>query len=528
MKRAASSKMRRRRGTAVLVALALALSMTEVAPAGAAPDRGPLQTVVVQMASPGVRAAAVIGGRSGAAAVAAPQHRYLLQVPSTQVPSLLGRLRTDPRVSYASVPQAVHATVTPNDPCYTACLALGSIAANEQYLRTIGAPAAWAVTHGTGVTVAVLDSGVDATQPDLANKIASNVNICIRDDPGCAGSGDGLGHGTHVSGIVAANTNNGVGVASLGWGVKVDMYKVLDSDGVGNTADVATAIYDAVAAHVRVISMSLANFSCAADPNECGPDPDEEAAVEYALAHNVVVVAAAGNDGLDSPAYPASYPGVLSVAATDNGGSVQSFSQWGSAANIAAPGLDILSTWPAALCPPSPAPCYQLLSGTSMATPQVAAAAALMIAHDPALSGPQITEILESTARPTEGGNPIHGGLLDVPAALAAEAHPPHGFDGYDAVGSDGSVYSFGSTVHLGDLAGQPLARPVVGMALGSDGLGYWLAASDGGIVRFRRRPVLRVDGWYPAEPAGGGDGGDAGWPGVWVGGVGWGDLRVW
>ena len=114
-------------------------------------------------------------------------------------------------------------------------------------------------------------------------------------------------------------------------------------------------------------------------------------------------------------------PGVLSVAATDNAGTVQSFSQWGSAANIAAPGLGIVSTWNSGLRELTTSD-----TGTSMAAPQVAAAAALMIAHDPELSGPQITELLESTARPTAGGHPIAGGVLDVPAAPGRRGHPPH------------------------------------------------------------------------------------------------------
>ena len=215
--------------------------------------------------------------------------------------------------------------------------------------------------------------------------------------------------------------------------------------------------------------MSLANFCCPADPTDCGPDPDEQAAVEYAIAHNVVVVAAAGNDGLNSPTYPASYPGVLSVAATDNAGNVQSFSQWGSAANIAAPGLDIISTWNSA------SELYHVEDGH---VDGCAAGVGRRCPHDrsrPALSGPQIVELLEATARPTAGGHKIDGGLLDVPAALAAEAHPPHLFDGYDIVGSDGSVYSFGQVADLGDLAGERLAKPVVGMTLRSNGLGYWL-----------------------------------------------------
>ena len=482
------------RGAVALLAAA-ALVLTTGSTAGAAPPRpgqGPVETVVVQMADTSAHAAAaVVSGLPGTAAVVAPQHRYLLRVPASEVPGVLARLRSDRRVSRASVAQAVHATSTPNDPCYAAsCLAadeagtLNPTATDRPYLNAIGAPQAWAVTHGDGVTVAVLDSGVDTNHPDLAKKVVSTVDVC-----GCAppGGGDGLGHGTHVTGILAANTDNGKGVASLGWGVKVEMFRVLDSQGIGNTADVATAIYEAVAAHVRVISMSLSNSACSVNASDCGPDPDEAAAVEYALAHNVVVVAAAGNDGVNSPTYPAGYPGVLSVAATDNNGAVQFFSQWGSAANIAAPGSQIVSTWPSNLCAfGQPQPCYDILSGTSMAAPQVAAAAALMIAHKPALSGPQITELLESTARPTHGGNPINGGLLNVPAALAAESKPPPDvYNGYDAVGSDGSVYSFGSTLFLGDLAGHPLNRPVVGIALRNDGLGYWLDATDGGVFTF-------------------------------------------
>jgi Subtilase family len=455
-------------------------------PAGASPRSAPDQTVVVRMAGRGsqVSAASVRSLAHGDRVTTAPANRVVIEVPEGQVPSLLTHLRSDPQVSSASVAQAVHATATPNDPCYvTGCVASDDFGDtgvwNQAYLNAIGAPQAWAVTHGNGVRVAVLDSGVYAAHPDLQGKIVGEHNICIDDDPLCGGSGDGLGHGTHVTGILAADTDNGIGVASLGWGVLVDEYKVLDSTGSGNTADVATAIYDAVAAGDRVINMSFANYSCQADPNSCGPDPDEQAAVEYAIAHNVVVVAAAGNDGFDSPTYPASYPGVLSVAATDNSGVVQSFSQWGSAANIAAPGINIISTWN------KPTELYHVEDGTSMAAPQVSAAAALMIAHGPRLSGPQIVELLEATARPIAGGHPIAGGMLDVPAALAAEARPPHLFQGYDLVGSDGSVYSFGSVAELGDLSGTRLAKPAVGMTLASNGLGYWLTASDGGVFTF-------------------------------------------
>jgi hypothetical protein len=445
---------------------------------------------VVQFASGAGRPFPLLASLPATRTVGAPAHRYLIRVDSLDAAGVVASLRSHPGVRYAEVAQKVHAAqTTPDDPCYLGCPTTddnGSpVVANEDYLNTIGAPQAWEISKGSGVTVAVLDSGVDPNQPDLAGKIVGQHDVCAADDSLCASPEDQLGHGTHVTGILAADTNNNLDVASLGWDVSVDEYKVLDSQGDGDTADVATAIYEAVAAGDRVINMSLANFSCQADPTNCGPDPDEEAAVEYAIAHGVVVVAAAGNDGFDSDTYPASYPGVLSVAATDDSGSVQPFSQWGSAANIAAPGLNIVSTWPTYAVAGSACQDLCIESGTSMAAPQVSAAAALLISADPSLSGAQVTELLESTARPTTGGNPINGGLLDVPAALAAESNPPHLFDGYELAGANGSVYSFGSLGHFGDASGVHLAQPVVGEAVDPNGEGYWLVAKDGGVFSY-------------------------------------------
>jgi subtilisin family serine protease len=481
--------------------------------AGAQSQPAAYETVVVQLSSPAVHASSVLGGLPGSGPKAAPHNRYWLRVPVTEAASVVSRLQHDSRVSYATVSRPVHATASPNDPCYTAtCLPpIGTFDSNgnmvnvagpvnQDYLKTVGAPAAWDISKGDGQVVAVLDSGVDQAHPDLAGKVRNAVNVC-GSDPACGdpNNTDDNGHGTHVSGIIAADTNNNTGVASLGWNLSIDMYKVLDQDGNGLAMDVATAIYDAVDAGDRVINMSLANYSCAyADsvghPELCGPDSDEERAVEYALAHNVVVVAAAGNDGYDSPTYPASYPGVLSVAATDNSGTVLCFSQWGSSANIAAPGKGIVSTWNG-----SGGYNYFVLDGTSMAAPQVSAAAGLMIAHNSALTGAQITELLEDSASPT-GGNggcgpangsqppathSIYGGLLNVPAGLQAESNPPQRFSGYDMAGSNGSVYPFGNSFFAGDTSGTRLNQPVVDMARTADGGGYWLVARDGGIFSF-------------------------------------------
>jgi hypothetical protein len=337
------------------------------------------------------------------------------------------------------------------------------------------------------VTVAVLDTGVDGQNPDLVGKVVRQTNLCT-DYPYCYDPNpnngntadlDDNGHGTHVSGILAADTDNGTGIASLGQNVSIDAYKVLDAQGNGDTADVATGIYDAVQAGDRVISMSLANYSCNQQPSSCGPDPDEQKAVEYAIAHNVAVVAAAGNGnpGDNGLTYPASYPGVLAVGATDDNAALEFYSQWGPAANIAAPGNNIISTWNDGG--------LRRLSGTSMATPEVSAAAALLVSNRPSLTSEQITELLQADVSPMRGGNPINGGFLNVPAALAGEATPPTSYLGYDIVGADGSVYSYGAVGSFGDMSGKTLAKPVVADTLRTDGTGYWLAASDGGVFAF-------------------------------------------
>lgn len=489
-------------GARWVVGAALAAGL--VAPVGGAASAQTSEQVVVVQLKNGTQAASVLKGLHASRPSVAPVPRYEVTVPTSQVPAELARLQANPDVAFASVPRLVHADAapTPNNLCYAAtCAAFDNVSGlpgnwNQDYLKTVGAAAAWNITMGSGVRVAVLDSGVYAAHPDLAGKVLGLYNICKGHDTLCNDpnggqvASDGAGHGTHIAGLIAGDTsasaNNDQEVAGLGWSVDIDVYKVLDSDGSGTTADVATAIMDAVARGDRVINMSLSNDSCAFDPTNCGPDPDEQKAVEYAIAHNVVVVAAAGNDGDNGPTYPASFPGVLSVAATDNNGSVQDFSQWGGAANIAAPGSQIVSTWNNSDCGSSNmAELYCVEDGTSMSTALVSAAAALMIANAPHLSAPQITELLEATATRTTGGHPINGGVLDIYKALQAESHPPHLYNGYELTGSDGSVYSFGSVGEFGSLSGHTLTRPVVGTAMRADGLGYWLDASDGGVFSF-------------------------------------------
>jgi subtilisin family serine protease len=264
-----------------------------------------------------------------------------------------------------------------------------------------------------------------------------------------------------------------------------------------------------VSAGAKVINMSFASLPCTADPTGCGPNIDEEEAVEYAISHGVVVVAAAGNAQpgqapSSEPLYPAAYPGVLSVAASTDGGVVNpangghalDFSEYGNAANIAAPGIGLLSTWWDGN--------YAVESGTSFSAPLVAAAAALVLAANPSLSGPQVTTLLRQTASPLlPGGTKIDGGLLNVGAAVdaAVSGTLPGPLDGYQLVGRDGSVYSSGVTAGEGSID-LPLSHPIVGAAESPDGLGYWLVSSAGEVFAFGDARSYRSSAkFYASEP---------------------------
>lgn len=307
----------------------------------------------------------------------------------------------------ASVPTAVaeplgyvYASATPTDPDYS----------RQWGLPAIGAPSAWDRTWGASdVVVAVIDSGVDLDQPDLAAQIVPGGWDYVEDD---AVPDDVLGHGTHVAGIVAAEASNGV----LGSGVAPDCgilpLRVLDASGSGTTLDLGEAIYRATDQGADVINMSLGT------PEQSTYVSD---AVAYAIAHDVVVVAAAGNvyppkyPRLSDVQYPAREPGVIAVGAIQNTSpyTIASFSQDGAGLDVVAPGAYIFSTvigttgayW----------------DGTSMATPFVAGAAALMRTVVPGATQADISTALATTALDlgAAGRDNTYGyGLIRVAAAI--------------------------------------------------------------------------------------------------------------
>lgn len=252
-------------------------------------------------------------------------------------------------------------------------------------VRNIGsdiqAPAAWNTMTGTNtIMIAVIDSGVDYKHVDLDDgRVRTDIDrdFINKDNDAM----DDNGHGTHVAGTIAAETNNGIGVAGVMWQAQILPLKVCDDGGSCSTDRIVTAIRYAADQGARVINMSLGGGSCS---------DTLEAAIDYAyFDKGVVIVAAAGNsDG--SVGYPAKYEPVLAVGALDRHGKRAYFSDSGDALDISAPGVRVFST--------VPNQGYDSFSGTSMASPHVAGVAGLLLAQRPTLTNHQVRAILLATA----------------------------------------------------------------------------------------------------------------------------------
>jgi uncharacterized protein YkwD len=221
---------------------------------------------------------------------------------------------------------------------------------------------------------------------------------------------DDQGHGTHVAGIAAGVTNNALGIAGSSWDTKIMPVKALNSSGSGNLAWIAAAVVWAVDNDADVINMSLGGRFSSRTLQD---------AVAYAIAEGVPVIAAAGNDNTSNPSYPASYTGVVGVAATTRSDSKADFSNYGDYIDVAAPGVGILSTVRGGS--------YQAWNGTSMASPIVAGVAALLMAQGPCRSPRDVEQVLEDSSVDlgSRGWDRIFGaGRIDSAAALAFNRNP--------------------------------------------------------------------------------------------------------
>ncbi len=247
----------------------------------------------------------------------------------------------------------------------------------------IDAELAWAGATGAGVKVAILDTGIDLTHPDLADNIAGGYNAV---NPRKAPK-DGNGHGTHVAGIVAA-ANNSLGVVGVAPAASLYAVKVLADSGFGWLSDIIEGIDWSIRNGMQVINMSLGTSSDSQTFHD---------AVTAAYNAGITLVAAAGNDGPadNSVNYPARYPEVIAVAATDQSDNLASFSSRGPEVDLAAPGVSIYSTYKGSS--------YATLSGTSMAAPHVTGTAALVLQAHPGLGPEAVRSHLVSTAEQVAG-----------------------------------------------------------------------------------------------------------------------------
>ena len=365
-------------------------------------------------------------------------------------------MAADPNVEYAEPDRIMRITFTPNDPRY-----------NEQWnlfesTAGINAPAAWDRSTGSGVVVAVLDTGY-RPHGDLNANILQGYDFIsdtftandgngrdtdARDpgdwqDPADCGPHDPFDpvpsswHGTHVAGIIAARANNARGVAGVAYNARVVPVRVLGKCG-GATSDVADAILWAAGVPVqgtpananpaKVINISFGS------PGGCGTTL--QSAVNSARSMGVSIIAGAGNDGLDGWDFaPASCNGAVSVASVNRSGGKSSFSNYGTVVKLAAPGgekpvvsisNDILSTLNSGTTTPG-SDSYVFYHGTSMATPQVSGVAALMLSLKPTLKPDDVTYLLQSTTRHFPSAcSQCGAGILNARAAVdAATGSPP-------------------------------------------------------------------------------------------------------
>ena len=389
----------------------------------------------------------------------------------------------DPDVEYAepNYLRSVRSTF-PNDPLFSAQWALSNRLVPG---ADIHMPQAWDIISGnTGLVIAVIDTGIDYTHPDLTGNIWSNPG-----DPNCTSGSDNDhngyvadcrgwnfvggnnnpmdddGHGTHVSGIIGAVGNNALGIAGVIWNVKLMPLKILDATGEGTVADEAAAIEYAIAKGAKVINASFAGDTFS---------NTEQSAIAAANASGVLFVTAAGNSETGgsnndvTPVYPGNYdlPNIISVAATDEQDMLASFSNYGkNTVQVAAPGVDIVSTVPPALAKPfcgaSPAAGYEYCDGTSMSTPHVAGLAGLLESYYPNFSYRQAraTIMRYVDLLPTLQGRTASGGRVNAYKALSSLLAP----DGLTAAAASSSAITLSWTDHATGEDGYVIEREAPG-----------------------------------------------------------------
>ncbi len=323
--------------------------------------------------------------------VIAPLRMHAITLPQSGATDGVAALRADPAVALVEGDAVRAAEATPNDAAY----------GSQWSLPQIGWDQAYGTVTPTGTAkVAILDTGVDASHPDLAGQVVSGTSIL----DGSNGLADPNGHGTWMAGIIAAATDNGEGIAGVAYaGVQVMPVTVLGADGTGLDSDIIEGVVYAADHGADVILMAFSNP---------GYSASLQAAIDYAWSKGAVLVAAVGNDGSSSPTYPAGDRGVIGVSATDQSDALWASSNYGADTFIAAPGVSIDST--------APGGGYTSVTGTSAAAAEVAAAAALAKAVDPSASNGVIVGRLGESADAVGTADQTGNGRLNLARAVSS------------------------------------------------------------------------------------------------------------
>lgn len=326
---------------------------------------------------------------------------------------------------------------------------------DEQWgLSMVRAPAAWSTSTGVGAVVAVIDSGVKGDHRDLSGRLAPGYDFVGKDpvEPGDEDEdpADGNGHGTHVTGIVAANRDNGEGIAGVAPGSTVLPIRVLDDEGAGYADDTIKAIDLAIERRVHVINLSLGDFVPL--QSTIFPDSAYEAALKRAVDAGIVVVLAAGNNGFVKCENPA-VEGIVCVGAVSRDGTRSAFSSFGTDVDLMAPGgsgaggasADVLSTWNDGG--------YESVAGTSQAAPHVSAVAALLVSLG--VSGKAAADRIVATAAdagPPGTDSQYGAGIVNAAAAVEGLGAPPPPADPGDPPPAAVGRFSAARSVKAGTL----------------------------------------------------------------------------
>ena len=321
---------------------------------------------------------------------------HVIELPSQAAAAAVANLlRHHPHLQFAEVDRAHAPALSVNDP----------YAGSAWHLSKMQAPLAWDVSRGAGVTVAVLDTGVDGAHPDLAGQLVPGWNVVTNS----ADTSDAHGHGTKVAGVVAAATNNGLGVGALAWESRLMPVRVSGADGYAYNSAIASALTWAADHGAKVANVSYAVTDSSA----------VRSAAQYFRNQGGVVVVAAGNEGVLDPT--AATDALLTVGATDGADLRASWSNYGAHLDVAAPGVGVWTT--------TRGGGYGAVSGTSFSSPATAGVLALMMAANPGLAPPTLEGLLRTTAVDLGAAGPDayygHGRVNAAAAVLAARDAAP-------------------------------------------------------------------------------------------------------